>query len=124
VRYRRLDSAGDYATGQGRQNFLTGAEAVAQAVYTRLKLLQTEWWEDQADGLPLFQQLLGHFGPGGNKDAADLIIRTRILETVGVTAITTFSSTYDAATRNYTFNCEIDTEYGNTTLTTTNLEVG
>jgi hypothetical protein len=123
VRYRRLDSDNDYSVGQGRQNFLIGVEAVAQAVYTRLKLLQEEWWEDQEDGLPLFQQILGKFGQNGNKDAVDLLVRSRILGTTGVTGINSFSSTYTASTRQYSFSCEIETEYGTTAITTTNLEV-
>jgi hypothetical protein len=117
MRYRRLNADGDYTTGQGKQNFLTGAEAVAQAVYTRLRLLKEEWWEDQEDGLPLFQQILGRFGPNGNKDAADLLIRSRISDTAGVTAINSFSSIYTVSTRSYSFACEIETEYGSTTLT-------
>ena len=34
---------------------LTGAEAVARLVEDRLKLFQTEWWEDPAEGNPVFE---------------------------------------------------------------------
>ena len=57
--YRRLDADYDYTFGQGKQDFVSGVDAVAQAIYTRLFLLFGEWWEDQKDGLPLWQSIIG-----------------------------------------------------------------
>ena len=56
MRYRRLTATGDYVFGQGSLDYLSDADAAAQAVKTKLKLLLGEWWENTGDGLPLFQQ--------------------------------------------------------------------
>lgn len=116
MKYRRLTPDDDYSFGQGRQDFISDVEAVAQAVYTRLKLLKEEWWEDQEDGLPLFQQIIGKFGPNGNKQAIDLIIKDRIAGTQNVTGIFNFTSEFNPHTRQYTFHCSINTKYGDTEL--------
>ncbi|TWH46324.1 hypothetical protein [Sporomusa sp. KB1] len=113
--YRRLDANGDYTFGQNRQAFLSKEEAVAQAVYTRLKLLLTEWWEDTEDGLPLFQVILGARTNRGTQ-AIDLILQKRIRNTTDVTDIFDFSSTFDNETRKYVFQCRVDTVYGTITL--------
>lgn len=114
--YRRLDDNHDYVLGSGRQNFISEREAVGQAVTTRLKLLYSEWWEDTEDGLPLFQQILGLPATGNNKQIVDKIIQDRIQETLHVTGVIQFYSTFDSPTRQYTFNCTIDTTYGQLTM--------
>ncbi|CQR71690.1 hypothetical protein SOV_04860 [Sporomusa ovata DSM 2662] len=109
--YRRLDSNGDYVFGSNQQAFISKADAVAQAIYTRLKLLLAEWWEDTQDGLPLFQSILGVRTNRG-KQAIDIIIQDRIRGTTDVTGIYNFTSTFDNETRQYSFKCQVDTAYG------------
>ena len=115
--YRKLDENGDYVLGQGKQNFLTGVYAVAQAVKTNLMLLQGEWWEDTSKGLPLFQNILGQ-----KKNSIDLLVQNQILKTDGVIEIVSFSSTFN--NRNYQINCEIKTQFGNTTIQTSIVKGG
>jgi hypothetical protein len=109
--------SGDYSFGNGLNNFVTGVNAVAQAVFTRLYLLYGEWWEDTEDGLPLWQKVIGIAGSTKNIAAVDLIFQTRISETTGVKRIVSYTSNWDSATRKYSFTCTIDTDYGTTTLT-------
>jgi hypothetical protein len=111
--YRKLSPEGDYTFGQNKQNYISGREAVAQAVYTRLLLLYGEWWENTEDGLPLFQQIFGN----RSKETADLLIRSRILGTTDVTGIASYASTLNVTTRKYQFNCIISTLYGEIELT-------
>lgn len=108
--YRRLDANDDYILGSGNQTFVSGVDAVRQAIYTRLKLLLEEWWEDAADGLPLFQSILGV--RVNNMQAMDAIFRDRIRDTTDVTDVFDFTSSFDAATRIYRFQCQVDTVYG------------
>ncbi len=108
MRYRRLDADGDMVAGQGRNDFATGREAVAQAVKTRLWLLYGEWWEDQTDGLPLWQQILGVAGV--TKEQLDRIYQTRIAATPEVTAITELASSL--VSRSYSMTCKAATPYG------------
>lgn len=110
MKNRRLDDNWDYCFGRGAQNYITGADAVAQAVKSRLLLLCHEWWEDLEDGLPLWDKILGSSGSVKNRQAVDLIIRDRISGTSGVLAVTEFSSTYER--RNYKFSATVETIYG------------
>lgn len=114
MKYRALDSELDYTLGKNAQNFVSGVEAVAQAIYTRLYLLQGEWWEDLEDGLPLLQRILGY---RNTRQAADILIRKRILETTGVTELYNFSSSFNEDARVYTFSCSVVTIYGQVAIT-------
>ena len=111
MKYRVLDSNGDYCFGKSMQDFLTGTEAVAQAIKTNLKLLQNEWWEDMSNGLPLFQHILGQSGTQDRLNATDLLIKSRILSTTGVAEIQSFQSSYED--RKYTVSsCTVLTNTG------------
>ena len=114
MKYRTLDENGDSTFGSRR--FLTGREAVAQAIVTRLKLLYGEWWENTADGLPLFEEILGRYGGEEAREAVDLIISERIQGTENVTALVSYQSTFDPNTRHYGAICVVDTAFGETTL--------
>lgn len=113
MRYRKLDANGDYVLGTGNEFLVNSPAAVAQAVLTRLRLRQGEWFLDTAAGMP-WAEILDKFG--ANYDA---LIKEQILNTVGVTAITDYSSTFDDVTRKLSVSVSINTAYGPTTLTTT-----
>lgn len=117
MRYRRLDSNGDYSFGRGGQDFISGTLAVSQAIKSRLLLLEGEWWEDSAEGLPLFQHILGAPGTPEGLSGADLLIQERISETPGVTSISDYQRTYD--NRNYSVSCDVVTIYGDATVEVT-----
>lgn len=110
MKYRKLDSTGDYTLGLGTQNFLTDADAVAQAIKTNLLLLQGEWWEDTSIGLPLFQNILGQSGSLDSQKSVDLLVRTKILNTSGVIDILSYTSSYE--NRKYTISCTVNTQFG------------
>ena len=112
---RRLDENWDYCFGRGRQNYISGLEAVVQAIKTRLQLLKEEWWEDQNDGLPLWQEILGSSGSEGHRAAVDIIIRDRISGTTGVLEVTEFESQYQD--RQYIFEATVESIYGSFYLT-------
>ena len=59
ITYRKLDQNGDPIWGNGQGSFVSDIDAVAQAIYTRLRLLFGEWWENLSIGTPLFQSMLG-----------------------------------------------------------------
>lgn len=103
MRYRPLSPSGDYTIGVP---FLTGAAATAQAILTRLKLWQGEWFLNTADGTPWQQQILGH-PPNSNVDA---LIKQRILGTPDVTAILQYSSSFNPVNRKWSINCLVKTD--------------
>lgn len=113
MRYRILSSTGDYVFGQGPSEFLVNTpEAVAQAVRTRLSLVQGEWFLDTSDGTPYNTQILG-LGTSGSYDQA---IQERILDTPDVLSIDSYVSVLDETTRSLTVTCTITTEFGQTTI--------
>jgi len=96
VKYRRLIN-GDYSFGRNNGDFLTGIDAVSQAIRTRLLLLKGEWWEDTEQGLPLFQSILGQY----ETQPIDLLVQ----------------DTYK--NRTYSVSCTVDTKYGQAYLEVT-----
>lgn len=108
-----LDANGDYTFGQGAANFFANdVNGIAQSILTRLKLMQGEWFLDLTEGTPYSTQVLGK----GTRALYDQAIKTRILQTVGVTAIILYSSTL--INRKLTINCHAQTIYGPLTITT------
>lgn len=120
--YRRLDVNGDYVFGRGKHDYVSGVEAVAQAIKTRLLLLYQEWWEDKEDGLPLFERILGASGNTNNIKAVDYIFKERIQNTTGVLSLLGYDSYYDNNNRKYIFIASVETLYGELVISNTELE--
>ena len=112
MKNRRLDENWDYVFGHGTSDYLTGRDAVGQAVKSRLLLLYGEWWEDQQDGLPLFEKILASPGSDRNLQAVDIILKQRIEDTTDVLGITSYDSQFNRDKRAYDFTCAIETVYG------------
>lgn len=110
MRYRPLGPGDDYTVSQA---FLVNSpECVAQAIKTRLKLWQGEWFVDTTDGTPYATEVLGV----RNSKDPNAAIKQRILGTPGVTAMTAYSSSYDGNTRQLTVTATVDTAYGQVSL--------
>ena len=113
MRYRKQDEMGDYSFGAGLNDFhIDNAEAIAQAIETRLKLWVGEWFADTSDGTGWSQAILGK----QSKNLYELTLRQRVLETYGVTAIESFQSSLDRETRRLTVSMNVNTFYGQTTV--------
>lgn len=108
MRYRKLTADGDYSFGGNSNDFLTGAEAVRQAVITRLRLLLYEWWENLEDGLPLWQQIIAQ----RDTAQAEKVIRERMAQTPHVIGLITFQSDWDNEKRILIITALLQTEYG------------
>lgn len=116
MRYRKLDANGDYTFGSAAQNFYYDLDAVAQAIKTRLKLLSGEWWEDIQDGLPLFNIILKQKGTPQGIKTIETLIGERILDTIGVTSISSAKGTFDPTKRSYSYSAQVNTIYGTVTI--------
>ena len=111
MKVRKLSATGDYQLGHGDLDFMQDTpEAVAQNVMTRLALWRGRWFIDTQDGTPWLQQILG------KHEAVDVVLRSRILETPGVTSIDSFEAVLDPDTRSLSINATISTRYGQTQL--------
>ncbi|MFT0547502.1 hypothetical protein ACMHYO_14365 [Allopusillimonas ginsengisoli] len=89
--------------------FLTGREAIAQTVVTRLKLFLGEYFRDVTDGTPWFQQILGKFE---NINAVEAILRNRIARTQGVVRLLSFDLQFDLDARTLSVQSRVLTVYG------------
>ena len=114
--YRRLDAEGEPVWGSGSQSFLGDLDAVAQAILTRLRLFEGEWWADLGDGTPYFQNILG-VSLGRDFSAVSLLIQQRILGTPFVTGLSDVQVTFDSNNRQFKFQCNVQTAFGKIALT-------
>jgi hypothetical protein len=110
MRYRQLDANGDYTVG--KPFLVNSPETVQQAVLTRLKLWQSEWFVDTSDGTPWIGTSTspGILGKQFGRDP-NVHIKQRILATPGVTGITAYSSSYNGVTRKLTITVTIATQF-------------
>jgi hypothetical protein len=112
MRYRRLDN-GDMTFGNQQGDFLRDTpETVGQAVMTRLRLWLEEWFLDITEGTPWQQAVLGKY----TRKTIEPAIRSRILNTEGVTDIEAFETIIDSENRKVTINATINTLYGQARL--------
>lgn len=112
LKYRKRDAKGDYCFGHGDDDFLYGLDAMKQVIQTRLAAIYGEWWEGDPTAIPYYPDVLGVPATGANKDAIDLMIIQRIMDTVGVNGVGNVTSSYDG--RHYSFSCTVNTVYGET----------
>jgi len=76
ILYLALDA--DYDPVFAANTALTGQPAVVQAILTRLKLFQGEWWENLNLGLPVFQSMLAQLGTQRTQQAAQRAVAANI----------------------------------------------
>lgn len=118
IAYRQLGPNADPIWGQGASNFLSGTKAVTQAVLTRLRLLEGEWWADITDGTPVWQKILAVGGANVRQQQISLLLQQRILNTPFVTGIKNIQVQYDPGSRIFGFYAEVNTQFGIMILST------
>lgn len=117
LRYRKRDENGDMVWGNGSQDYLTGIDAMAEVIKTRLAAIKGEWWEGDGTALPYYTDILTSYRTEANRSMIDLMIIERLMDTRGVLSVTDVKSWYDG--RNYFFNANVNTVYGRTTAEVT-----
>lgn len=97
-----LDSTGSLAV-------VWDAEAVGQHARQRLMTHEGEWFLDRTAGLPWVRDILGHqYDPV----LAEAVLKAEILDTDGVTDISSFSVRFSGEVRGLSaFNIDVATEY-------------
>jgi len=111
--YRQLSSTGDYTFGMNGGNFFVNTPAaIAQAIQTRLRLAQGEWFLNVNEGVPFAAQILG----AGKIMSYNAAIQQTILSTSGVLEITAYQSNVDPSTRKASISCTVKTIYGQATV--------
>jgi hypothetical protein len=110
IQYLRLDNSNDVIWVA--QSALADVDAVAQAILTRLRLYQNEWWENLNLGIPLFQEIIGGSGSKAHQAIISLAYTQQILGTPYVSGVSNTSTTFDSVTRQFTYNATVSTAFG------------
>lgn len=124
LRVRALSPSGDYRFGGGRSELLVDSpDAVAQKLKTRLNLWQGEWFLDSSAGTPWMQKILGRHASGlplaperGVSMVYDIAIKTVINNTLGVSQILAYSSSFDGSARVLTVSATVLTIFSTTPI--------
>lgn len=93
----------------GNLAMIEQAEAVGQHARQRLQTYQGEWFLDTTAGVPWLDGILGSsYDPA----LAESVVKAELLDTDGVTEITSFAVSFDRSTRGLVINSiEVQTEY-------------
>ena len=109
MRVRAQDANGDMTFGFGQANFLVNSpQAVLQLILTGLKLFQGEFFLNTAAGMPWNSQVIGF----GTQSLYDPAIQNQILNTTGVTGLTSYSSSLNKVTRELSVAFSVSTQFG------------
>jgi hypothetical protein len=103
--------------GSNGRVFLADVDAVAQIIYTTLRLLLGEWWENLTIGFPLFQSLIGATGSPQNQQGIMLLIQNTIRSCPYVLDIVDFSFSTNTGTFQSTFTATVSTSLGTVVVT-------
>lgn len=117
IMVQKIDANCDPVEGPNGPVFLSDLDAVAQIIYTKLRFLRGEWWEDLSTGFPLFQSLIGVSGSSTDQAAVMLTIQQTILSCPYVLQIVDFSFEFNSATLSSTFSANVSTQFGQVTVT-------
>ena len=110
IQYLRLDA--DYDTVWIAGAALTDLPAVTQAILTRLKLFEGEWWENLVLGTPMFQSILGASGTARNQQVMAMLLNQRVKGTPFVSGVQDSTVSYNQATRQFTYSAIAQTAFG------------
>lgn len=85
-----------YLDATGNLALSTDARAVGEHGRARLQTYSGEWMLDRTAGVPWLDQILGQaYDPA----LAESVVKAELLDTDGITEITSFSVSFDKATR-------------------------
>jgi hypothetical protein len=91
---------------------VSGVDQIRQAIKMRLLTIFSEWFLDTREGLRYFD-LICTKNP--NLALVDSIMKTVIVDTIGVNELMSYSSILDKALRKFSVTFQVNTIYGITT---------
>lgn len=96
VRGFKLDQDNNLVITAGRPELVADSEAIVQSIRLRLQVFKGEWFLDESEGLPYFQEILVK-----NPNTAQIrrLIAERIEGTPGVVRLDSLDLRFDRAAR-------------------------
>lgn len=92
---RRLDNHHDWTFGQGKNNYTSRSEAIAQRVKCRLWSFINDWHLNMNFGLPWFQTM----AQKNSIQDVVLMVKNQVLNTEGVKEVKEIIPTFDSEAR-------------------------
>ena len=90
-----------------------GLESVRQRVTQRLRMFRGEYYLDTRQGVPYIDDILKH---NYDEALANRVITDTILSVQDVTGVTDISLSFVSATRELTYNANVQTIFGNMSI--------
>lgn len=119
MKFRAIDSLGDFTFGAGKANYATDERAIELNVLTRLRSWKNDCFYDLDAGIDWFSRL--------DKNQRDKLInelRALIIQSYGVMNITSLTLSENRATRSIVLTYAIDTIYSQSFTRTLELASG
>ena len=113
VRDFKLDVNGDLTVENGDFAVVADQDAVAQGIAIRLRLIQSEYWLDESQGVPWLDGILGK--PAKSDQEIEEILRAAIAATPDVTKVVS-TGFVRGANRTATISYSVLTVYSTTPL--------
>ncbi len=111
---RPVDSTGDILPVLSTSVLLRGADAVAQLIHDRLRLLQGEWWENPSWGCEILEMLRSSRLTEVDGDALSAYLSSYVRETPGVETVE--NAAYTVSGRRFSWSCTAQTRDGSTNI--------
>lgn len=109
----KLDKNDDMAVENGSWVMIEGDEEIEQNLKQRLRYFLGEWFLDQRNGIPYFEQILiKNFNP----NIVDAIFKNTVLATPGIIELTSFLIDFDSKLRKMSLSFKARTIKGILTI--------
>lgn len=96
MKYRKeKEYTNDYSFGYNQKDFISGNEAIVQAIKTKILLFANEWWENLGIGIPMFQSILGQTNRDNIRLSAQYLVKKRVLEVEEVARVNSIYAEID-----------------------------
>lgn len=100
---------GDLFVENNKLVLTTGRDAIRQHIQTSLRLFLTEWFLDQTQGVPYYEEI---FVKSQTQVIVASIIKTKVSQVPGFVAFLTFNFDYDEFTRLFNVTFRLNTLEG------------
>jgi hypothetical protein len=94
---------------------LTGVDAVAQDILTRLKLWQGEWWENLSLGTPMLQTIFAQPATPQGQNAMALALQTQIQQAPYAQRVIDVQVSFSDG--QFSYSCSVQTAFGVVSVT-------
>ncbi len=103
-------NTGDFTVAAGQLVMVSDGESIAQAIGSALQVFKGEYYLDEEEGMPYFQDILGVKNPDPN--VLESIFRGAIAAVPGVLQITALDLEMDKALRSLSVEWRVSSEFG------------